>query len=97
MVTGQDLEIACDESGAEGENLTAAITDVFAHASVSMEIEAADDVIRVLRDRIRSPATEYKANHLLRGKHHPALGAGDRPRPPAARPGVHGHLPSGVP
>lgn len=73
MVTGQDLEIACDESGAEGENLTAAITDVFAHASVSMEIEAADDVIRVLRDRIRSPATEYKANHLLRGKHRSAL------------------------
>ena len=29
-----DEEIACDESGSDGENLLVGITDVFAHGSV---------------------------------------------------------------
>ncbi|WP_157251163.1 hypothetical protein [Nonomuraea typhae] len=73
MGTGRDLEIACDESGSEGENLTTPVTDVFAHAGVLLDAEAAQAVIVELRERIRSPATEYKANHLLRGKHRSAL------------------------
>jgi hypothetical protein len=63
------LEIACDESGYEGEKLIGATTEVFAHASVSLAKQTAADCVQELRDRIRSPATEYKANHLLRDKH----------------------------
>lgn len=32
--TGPALEVACDESGSDGENLTGGNTDVFAHAGV---------------------------------------------------------------
>jgi hypothetical protein len=63
------LEVACDESGYEGENLIGATTDVFAHASVHLDSEAAANCIREIRDRIRSPALEYKSGHLLREKH----------------------------
>lgn len=66
-------EIACDESGSEGGNLIGAITDVFAHASLRLSIGAADNCILELRRRIRSPALEYKANHLLREKHRRVL------------------------
>jgi hypothetical protein len=67
------LEIACDESGAEGEKLVGGVTDVFAHASVALDPVAAGACVRELREWIRSPATEYKANHLLREKHRDAL------------------------
>lgn len=67
------LEIACDESGYEGEKLIGATTDVFAHASVRLGTESATSCMRELRERIRSPAQEYKANHLLREKHRSAL------------------------
>jgi len=67
------MEIACDESGAEGETLIGGNTNVFAHGSVRLSVEAAADCIREARDRIRSPATEYKANHLLRAKHRKVL------------------------
>jgi hypothetical protein len=67
------VEIACDESGSEGENLIGGNTDVFAHASVLMPVEAAQNCILELRSRIRSPAEQYKANHLLRDKHRPTL------------------------
>lgn len=67
------MEIACDESGYEGEKLVGGTTDVFAHASVRLDADRATDCIRELRERIRSPATEYKANHLLRQKHRSAL------------------------
>jgi hypothetical protein len=65
--------IACDESGYEGEKLIGGVTDVFAHGSVRLNADTAEDCIRELRDRIRSPATEYKANHVLREKHRPVL------------------------
>ncbi|MET0233370.1 MAG: DUF3800 domain-containing protein [Kibdelosporangium sp.] len=67
------IEIACDESGSEGGNLIGAITDVFAHASVRLDVESAEECVRELRRRIRSPALEYKANHLLREKHRRVL------------------------
>jgi hypothetical protein len=67
------LEIACDESGYEGEKLVGGVTDVFAHASVRMDEDTAAECIAELRLRIRSPATVYKANHLQRSKHRPVL------------------------
>lgn len=67
------VEIACDESGYEGEKLIGTTTDVFAHASVQLDTGSAAACIQELRDRIRSPATEYKANHLLREKHRAVL------------------------
>ncbi|MDT0345999.1 hypothetical protein [Streptomyces litchfieldiae] len=71
--TGRPLEIACDESGSDGENLTSGNTDVFAHAGVWMPTATAAGHLLEIRDRIRSPAEEYKANHLLREKHRPVL------------------------
>ncbi|HEY3472748.1 MAG TPA: DUF3800 domain-containing protein [Amycolatopsis sp.] len=67
------VEIACDESGSEGENLLGGETDVFAHAGVRLSPEAAAACVREIRARIGSPAEEYKANHLLRAKHRPVL------------------------
>ncbi|KUL32668.1 hypothetical protein [Actinoplanes awajinensis] len=64
-------EIACDESGYEGEKLIGSTTRLFAHASVRIADPAG--VLTELRARIRSPATQYKANHLLRAKHHETL------------------------
>jgi hypothetical protein len=67
------VEVACDESGYESDKLIGATTDVFAHASVGLATEPAAACMRELRRRIRSPATEYKANHLLREKHRRVL------------------------
>jgi hypothetical protein len=64
-------EIACDESGYEGEKLIGSTTRLFAHASVQLAEPAA--ILAELRARIRSPATEYKANHLLRPQHRETL------------------------
>ncbi len=79
-------EIACDESGHEGERLVGGETDVFAHGSVRMSTASAADLVAELRDRIRSPAQEYKANHLLRQKHRPVLDWFLGPVSP-----IHGH------
>lgn len=67
------IEIACDESGSEGERLVGGNTDVFGHASVRIDAAAAAGCVAELRARIRSPAVEYKANHLLRRKHRATL------------------------
>ncbi len=67
------VEIACDESGYEGEKLVGGVTDVFAHASVVLDETTAAECIAELRRRIRSPATVYKANHLQRSKHRAVL------------------------
>ena len=71
--TPSPLEIACDESGYEGENLIGGTTDVFAHASVRLTAAAAAGCVAEIHRRIQSPVTEYKANHLLRSKHRPVL------------------------
>ncbi|WP_246562366.1 hypothetical protein [Streptomyces roseirectus] len=67
------VEIACDESGADGENLVGGNTLFFAHASVDLPVDIAAAHLVEIRARIRSPATEYKANHLLREKHRAVL------------------------
>ncbi|MEV2212248.1 hypothetical protein AB0H86_12465 [Streptomyces sp. NPDC050997] len=79
-------EVACDESGSDGENLTGGNTDVFAHASVRLPVEHAAAAVQEIRDRIRSPAEEYKANHLLREKHRAVLEWLLSPAGP-----IHGH------
>lgn len=65
--------IACDESGWAGENLLDGGTDVFAHASVRMSREWAAGIVAEVRERIGSPAEEYKATHLLRARHRDVL------------------------
>ncbi|TDD44379.1 NAD-dependent protein deacetylase of SIR2 family [Kribbella antibiotica] len=65
--------IVCDESGYEGEKLVGGVTDVFAHASVRLDEATAAACVTELRARIKSPATMYKANHLLRSKHRATL------------------------
>lgn len=73
LSAGQPLEIACDESGYEGENLIGGTTDVFAHASVRLRTEAANDCLENIHDQIRSPVQEYKSTHLLRERHRSVL------------------------
>ena len=63
----------CDESGYEGEKLIGTTTDVFAHAGVHLPPATAAEFLADLRRRVRSPATQYKATHLLREKHRAAL------------------------
>ena len=79
------VQIACDESGYEGEKLIGGMTDVFAHASVRLDGVSATRCVQELRSRIRSPATEYKANHLLRDKHRSVLEWFLRPAGPLHR------------
>jgi hypothetical protein len=67
------MEIACDESGSEGEKLVGGVTAVFAHAGVSLSQAEASECVERLREMIRSPAREYKANHLLRARNRRAL------------------------
>lgn len=73
MTGDPPVVVACDESGAEGERLIGGNTVVFAHAGVTLSVEEASACIRRLRELIRSPATEYKANHLLRSKNRSSL------------------------
>ena len=67
------MEIICDESGYEGDKLIDTTTDVFAHSSIRITDAEAASCMRELRDRIRSPATQYKSNHILRDKHREVL------------------------
>lgn len=60
------LEVACDESGSEGEKLVRGSTDTFAHASVDVTTSAASATIERVRIEARSPATEVKASVVLR-------------------------------
>ena len=66
-------EIACDESGYEGEKLIDGTKDVFAHASLDVGPDAAARWLAELRRRVGSPATQYKSGHLLRDKSRPVL------------------------
>ncbi|HEX2772007.1 MAG TPA: hypothetical protein VHN18_06205 [Micromonosporaceae bacterium] len=70
---GPFVEVSCDESGYEGEKLVGGTTRLFAHAGVHLDAGSATACMQELRDRIRSPATEYKATHVLREKHRVVL------------------------
>lgn len=70
---GTVVEIACDESGSEGEKLVGGTTDVFAHASLTVTVDAAVACIDEVRLRARSPAAELKAGVVLREQNRPLL------------------------
>ena len=67
------VEIFCDESGSEGEKLVGGTTDVFAHASVRIGLDAAAACIEEVRIGARSPATEVKASVVLRDRNRGVL------------------------
>ena len=67
------MEIACDESGSEGDHLIGAVTEAFAYGSVHIDLETAAATVRRIREEIGSPAVEYKSNHLLRSGSRPTL------------------------
>ncbi|MFD1932698.1 MULTISPECIES: DUF3800 domain-containing protein [Nonomuraea] len=67
------LEIACDESGSEGEKLVGGNTKVFAHAGVRLDVASAAACIQEVRDRAPSPTLEYKSDVIRRTKHREAL------------------------
>jgi hypothetical protein len=67
------VEVACDESGYEGEKLVDTTGELFAHAAVRLDQATSTECINELRRRIRSPATEYKAGHVLREKQRAVL------------------------
>lgn len=66
MVVTQLIEIACDESGSEGENLMEAAHSVFSHASVNLSVDEAEAIMSDLAGRTRSSAQELKSKVLLR-------------------------------
>lgn len=65
--------IACDESGAEGENVVGARNRVFTHGSVNLDLPVAEAVISELRRRAPSRSLEYKSEQLLRPGNRDAL------------------------
>jgi hypothetical protein len=71
--TSAGLEIACDESGSEGEKLVGGTTDAFAHASLHPPHDVAADCMDEVRRACRSPATECKASVVLRSQNHRVL------------------------
>jgi hypothetical protein len=61
------VEIACDESGAEGEHLVGGETTVFSHASVQLTSEDAHAILAEVYERVDGPITaEFKASRLMR-------------------------------
>ena len=70
---GAVVEIACDESGSEGEKLIGGTTDVFAHASLDVDHDVAVACIDEVRVRARSPAEELKASVVLREQNRAVL------------------------
>lgn len=65
-VSSRFIEVACDESGNEGENLTQAGSRVFAHAGVTISNDVADDLMRRLRIELGTQATEVKSKVILK-------------------------------
>lgn len=69
MTTPLPLEVACDESGNDGENVLSGRSTVFAHASVTLSRDAASDLIDEVRGRTRSQSMELKSKTILQPRH----------------------------
>jgi hypothetical protein len=71
----QHIEIACDESGFSGGNLVGGgHSPVFAHASVRIESETADELVQHLRREIGARGEgEYKSPEILRPRRRPVV------------------------
>lgn len=68
-MTKDAIEIACDESGSDGENLIAGTTRVFAHGSTDLDLEEASHVIAGLRSATAFAGSELKSSRLLKGRY----------------------------
>lgn len=62
------IEVACDESGNDGENLFGGNATVFAHGSVAIPGEQAGSLMAELRHRTKAQAAELKSKDLLKPK-----------------------------
>lgn len=60
------IEIACDESGSDGENLIDGTTRVFAHGSTDLTLDEADDLVRRIRQHTGLATRELKSTSLLK-------------------------------
>lgn len=60
------IEVACDESGNDGENLFGGNATVFAHGSVAISSEQAESLIAELRHRTNAQTAELKSKDLLK-------------------------------
>lgn len=60
-----EVEVACDESGNEGENLFASGSTVFVHASTDIDAVTAANIMDQVRADTRSQAPEIKSKTLL--------------------------------
>lgn len=69
MTKSMPLEVACDESGNDGENVLSGRSAVFAHASVTLTRDAAADLMEEVRGRTRSQSVELKSKTLLQPRH----------------------------
>ncbi|MCA4727107.1 DUF3800 domain-containing protein [Mycolicibacterium fortuitum] len=59
------VQIACDESGSEGENLIEGSSRVFAHGSTDLDPDAASQLINKLREAVKFKGPELKSMALL--------------------------------
>jgi len=67
------LTIACDESGSEGENIMGSRDPLFVHASTSVGLDFAEELLADFRASTRSQAPEIKSKTALRAANRPAL------------------------
>lgn len=67
------IEVACDESGSEGENLLEGGARIFAHGSTDLNIAEAEAVVAELRKETGSRADELKSSALLSARNLPIL------------------------
>ena len=67
MAAGKTVvDIFCDESGHDGENLMAGATPVLAHSSLRMDLEEATELVTYLRQKTQAQGPELKAGDVLR-------------------------------
>ncbi len=59
------VQIACDESGSDGENLIEGSSRVFAHGSTDLDTAAASQLIDDLRETVKFKGPELKSTTLL--------------------------------
>lgn len=69
MTTGvsdaRTVQIACDESGSEGENLIEGSSRIFTHGSTDLDPDAASQLIYELREAVKFKGPELKSTTLL--------------------------------
>lgn len=69
MTATTPLVVACDESGNDGENLLSGRSTVFSHASVTLPLDIAAELMDEIRARTRSQTTELKSKTILQPRH----------------------------